>query len=189
MTPIQRFWKGTPYNDVPPQLGIKITPPAIKPGVIYAQAVVIHLLTRTENMGNHNLYLDVIDGSGQQVRGAQLAGQNNNINLRAMIDKPVNEFGTNFVLHTQDTVSCWALSAPGYGPIASDVVSGFSTRFGGEIVGGQDYGHISFYVIFQLGATVTEPEPPDLPPISDRYTEGFEAAKRRAIEAVQRLAP
>lgn len=190
MTPIQRFWHGQPYNDIPPQMGVTITRPTLKPGDWYAEAVVVHLLTRAENMGNHNLYLDVIDEDGRQVRGAQMAGRNNNIHLFAVVDKPVNEFGCNFAMFAQDTLNCWVAGAPDHNPVVSDVAGNFSTRWGGAIVGGQDYGHVSFYVIFQLKRDARPPEPPE-PPIppepSDQFRAGFELAKRRAIEAIEAM--
>lgn len=163
-TPIQKYWKGVPYHDCQ-QLDITIHKPTVQPGQVYFQAVVVHLLTKAENGGNHNEYFDAIDENDQQLRGSIIKGLNNGINLSATIDKPPNEFGTNFSVHTQDTIDAWLAEVPGIGPVAADTVKGFHTRWGGEIVGGQDYGHISIYVIWKK-MTGTPPDPEE-PPVSD----------------------
>lgn len=159
-SPIDKYWHGTEYNDTPPEMGIVIKRANVTG--VYARCVVIHLLTKAENGGNHNLYLDVIDQGGKRINNSLLLGRNNNISLSAQIDKPLNEFGTNFAMYNQDTVSCWVGAVPGLGAIPSDAAMNFSTRWGGPIVGDQDYGHISFYVIFQV--TSGTPIPPPLPP-------------------------
>jgi hypothetical protein len=162
MTPIEKYWHGEEYHDCD-RLGIIIK--RADTVDVHAHCVVVHLLTRQENMGNHNLYMDVIDSNNKRLDGSILKGRNNNINLSARIDKPPNEFGTNFAMYNQDTLSCWVDEVPGLGRIPSDVISGFSTRWGGPIVGNQDYGHISYYVIWQVG-TGSIVEPPE-PPIDD----------------------
>lgn len=158
-TPIEKYWHGTEYNDCPPELGITIKRANVTG--LYARCVVIHLLTRAENQGNHNLYMDVIDRDNHRLNNTLLLGRNNNISLQARIDKPPTEFGTNFAMYNQDTDSCWVAEIPGIGFIPSDTVSNFSTRWGGPIVGGNDYGHVSYYVIFQVGGNT-----PPIPPIS-----------------------
>lgn len=158
-SPIEKYWHGTPYFDCA-RLGISIVKPAIIPGQPYAQAVVVHLLTKEENQGNHNEYFDVIDLNNKQARGSVILGRNNAIPLRTVIDKPPNEFGSNFAVFAQDTIDAWVDTVPNIGKVASDTVKGFSTRWGGPIVGGQDYGHISIYVIWQIGTSDTPPPPP-----------------------------
>ncbi len=159
MTPIEKYWHGTEYNDTPPEMGVTIRRANVTG--IYARCVVIHLLTREENMGNHNFYLDVIDQHDKRLDGSLLLGRNNNISLFSRIDKPPNEFGTNFSVYTQDTVNAWVGEATGFGAIPSDTVLNFSTRWGGPIVGGQDYGHISIYAIWQIiSGTPIPPIPP-----------------------------
>lgn len=160
-TPIETYWHGTEYHDCD-RLGIVIQR---SNEAIHARCVVVHLLTKEENGGNHNLYMDVIDENNNRLNNSLLRGRNNNINLSTRIDKPPNEFGCNFAMYPQDTISCWVGEVPGLGKIPSDVVSGFSTRWGGPIVGNQDYGHISYYVIWQIATTPGEP--PVEPPIDD----------------------
>lgn len=158
MTPIEKWWHGEEYHDCE-RLGITIQRIPTT-SVVYARCVAVHLLTRQENGSNHNAYFDVIDEAGKRINGAVIIGQNNNIRLRSVIDKPPNEPGTNFSVYTQDTINAWVGEVPTLGVIPSDKVNGFSTRWGGSIVGGQDYGHISIWVLWMIRTGA-----PGLPPI------------------------
>lgn len=184
-TPIEKFWQGVKYNDAD-KLGVIIKPTVLRDKP-YAEAVVVHLLTAQENNhGNHNLYLDCIDEQGKQLRGSVLKGDNNGIKLEVRVDKPTHEFGTNFSMFSQDTLSCWVDEVPGIGKVASDVVSGFHTRWGGEKVGGQDWGHVSFYVIFLIRPAGTPPI--IIPPITgDEYQRGIEEGQRILKVKIQDL--
>lgn len=178
-SPINKFWHGVKYNDAD-KLDVIIIPTVIHDRP-YAEAVVVHLLTAEENnFGNHNLFLDVIDEQGNQIRGALLRGDNNGIKLEARVDKPSNEFGTNFAMYSQDTVSCWVEEVPGFGKVASDVVSGFHTRWGGDKVGGQNYGHVSFYTIFCIRKGGIQP-PVITPPTEGEYERGFAAGHAKGF--------
>lgn len=173
-TPIEKYWHGIEYNDCPPELGITIKRANVTG--LYARCVVVHLLTREQNQGNHNLYMDVIDRDNHRLDNTLILGRNNSIALQARIDKPPNEFGTNFAMYNQDTDSCWVGEVPGLGAIPSDTVSNFSTRWGGPIVGGNDYGHVSYYVIFQVGGNVVPPIPPE-PPDCDEVRQQLAAIR------------
>ena len=171
-SPLEKHWHGVEYNDAE-RLGVRIKrvpPPA--PDLWHARIVVVHLLTKEENKGNHNLYMDVIDKAGLRMNGSLLRGDNNGIKLQARIDKPANEFGTNFALFGQDELFAWVDWVPDGGVVSSDVIMGVHTRWGGEIVGGQGYGHISYYVIWQLTKGDTPPVPPPPGPSED-YNAGF----------------
>lgn len=157
-TPIEKYWHGVEYNDTPAEMAVTIK--RVNVTGIYARCVVIHLLTKDENGGQHNLFMDVINQQNKRLDGSLLLGRNNNISLSARIDKPPNEFGTNFSVYTQDTVNAWTGEATGFGAIPSDTVFNFSTRWGGPIVGGQDYGHISIYAIWQIISGNPPPPPP-----------------------------
>lgn len=183
MNTIDKHWHGTEYNDCE-HLGITIK--RAETGNLHAHCVAIHHLTRDENKGNHNLFLDVIDEFGKRIKLATLKGDNNGIRLIAKIDKPDNEFGTNFSLYSQDTVSCWVDEVPGIGKVVSDTVSGFHTRWGGDIVGGNDYGHNSYYVIFQLTTDAPDPIPPN-PTYEQGLKDGVKFAKHKLTEALDRL--
>lgn len=185
ITPIEKYWHGTEYNDCE-RLNIEIQ--RVSDASQFARCVVVHLLTKEENMGNHNLYMDVINERNERLNNSLLKGQNNNIALQTRIDKPPNEFGCNFAMFTQDTINAWVGEVPGItGQIPSDRVNGFSTRWGGPIVGNQDYGHISYYVIWQIRTDI----PPIPPPPTSQYEKGLEdgvdLARRAMIEALSEL--
>lgn len=179
LTPYEKWYHGKEYNDCE-RLGITIQRvPTVE--AVYARCAVIHLLTREENGGNHNEYFDVFK-DGKRINGTVILGQNNNIKLRATIDKPYNEPGTNFSVGTQDTLNAWVGEVPGYGVIPSDRVNGFSTRWGGPIVGGQDYGHISIWVLWIIQTGNAPPIPPD-PPSND-YERGLDDGVNLARDAI-----
>lgn len=186
---IKKHWNNVEYNDAE-HLGVGIAR-TLEPGW-HVRCMAVHLLTKAENGNNHNVYFDVIDTNNQRIKLSEIRGINNNIKLRAILDKPDHEMGTNFALHAQDTVSAWVTYIPVMGLIPSDVVTGLHSRWGGDMVGGQDYGHISYYVIFQLveGAALPPPPPPPPPPdpnisnYAKGFIAGFEAAKAKVIEAL-----
>lgn len=185
-SPIEKYWHGTSYFDCE-RLNITIVHPTTSPGETWAKAVVVHLLTREENQGNHNEYFDAIDQDNKQLRGSVILGKNNNINLRTVIDKPPDEFGSNFSVFAQDTMDAWLDEVPGVGKVKSDRVNSFSTRWGGPIVGGQDYGHISIYVIWQL-VTGDIPVPPDpLPDDCAKLLAAYEASLLEKADYLHRL--
>lgn len=207
-SPIGLYWKGIEYNDAE-RLGITIKRTEVTGADKWvARCVVVHHLTKDQNKGNHNLYMDMIDEFGKRVKLATVKGDNNGIKLSAKIDKPDNEFGTNFSMYSQDTLSCWVDEAPGLGKIASDTVSGFHTRWGGDIVGGNDYGHNSYYVVWLLrkGNAITPPAPvpplpiptppeplpppptePTVPPHGSEYLRGYRAGVIYAREKIRQL--
>lgn len=142
----------------------------------YWQAIGIHHLTGAENMGNHHVYVDVVDGDGKRLNGARVVlTQSNTAPLYAVVDKPPNEAGTNFPMwsNTRGTV---AVAWPTDNPLPSEEVGVLRSDHPDEEVG-NTWGHHSFYVVFQL-ATVAEttsttpeqpttpPEPPTGPPLS-----------------------
>lgn len=191
--PIQKFWKGKEYNDAE-HLGVTIKrPDELIAGEWYARAVVVRWLRKDEiSPGNHNLYVDVIDLQDEQLRLSVIRGDNNGIQLRAIIDKPNNEMGTNFAMWRQDTLSIWVDGVPGVNRLVSDRVSGVNTRWGGDVVGGQDFGHVSYYVIFQIKKVSSQPDPPPPPdPTPGDYDKGFsdgyKAAKAKVLELINKV--
>lgn len=138
----------------------------------YWRVVGIHHLTGAENMGNHHVYCDVIDGDGNRINGARLKlAQPSTAPLFAVVDKPANEAGTNFPMwsNTRATV---AVAWPGDNPLPSEEVGPLRSDHADEEVG-NTWGHHSFYVVFQLAAipqkeekmeTTPKPEQPAEPP-------------------------
>jgi len=178
-TPYERWYHGKEYHDCE-RLGITIQRvPTVE--AVYARCAAIHLLTRDENGGNHNEYFDVFNQDGQRLNNTLILGQNNNIKLSARIDKPYNEPGTNFSVNTPDTINAWVGDVPGLGVIPSDRVNGFSTRWGGPIVGECDYGHISIWVLWIIQ---TDNIPPIPPVPSNDYERGLDDGVNMARDAI-----
>lgn len=123
----------------------------------YWRVVGVYHLTGAENMGNHHVYADVLDGDGRRVNQSRLVlTQGNAAPVYAVVDKPANEAGTNFPLWST-TRATVAVSYPVDNPLPSESVSGIRTDHADEEVG-NTWGHHSFYVVFQL---TTIPEPAD----------------------------
>jgi hypothetical protein len=132
----------------------------------YWRVIGIHHLTGAENMGNHHVYGDVVDGDGKRLNGARLVlTQSSTAPLFAVVDKPANEAGTNFPMwsNTRGTV---AVSWPANNPLPSEEVGILRSDHADEEVG-NTWGHHSFYVVFQLTTVMqTEQVPPEkqIPP-------------------------
>ncbi len=136
----------------------------------YWRVVGVHHLTGPENMSNHHIYCDVLDGDGRRINQARLVvTQGNSAPLYAVVDKPANEAGTNFPLWSHDLATV-AVSYPADNPLPSESVAGIRTTHPDEEPG-NTWGHHSFYVVFQL-TTVPEPtdDGPQQPIIDDNTT-------------------
>lgn len=138
----------------------------------YWRVIGIHHLTGAENMGNHHVYADVLDGDGRRINQSRLVlNQGNAAPLYAVVDKPANEAGTNFPLWSSTRASV-SVSYPPNSPLPSETAAGIRTDHADEEIG-NTWGHHSFYVVFQL-TTIPErkeePEEPEettQPPIDD----------------------
>ncbi len=124
--------------------GVAIEQHAPAAGTYYYKIISVHHLTGSENNGNHNFYMDVLDEDGNRIYGAILNVLNvDSTSTSATIDKPADEPGTNVPLWKNDLVSAWVS-----GSLLSDVVSGISTQHADEESGNTLYHH-SFYVVWQ----------------------------------------
>jgi hypothetical protein len=114
----------------------------------YWRIIGIHHLTGTENMGNHNVYIDVLDEDARRINGARLVlFQPDTTPVFAVVDKPANEPGTNFPLFKADKATV-AMLWPEQDPLPSEQALGLSTAHPDEEVGNTLFHH-SFYVVFQ----------------------------------------
>jgi hypothetical protein len=114
----------------------------------YWRVVGVHHLTGAENMGNHHIYVDVLDEEGNRINTARLVlFQENTAPVFAVVDKPAIEAGTNFPLWKADKATV-AVAWPDDGPLPSEQVTGLSTGYPDEEVGNTLFHH-SFYVVFQ----------------------------------------
>ncbi|MEA3336837.1 MAG: carboxypeptidase-like regulatory domain-containing protein [Chloroflexota bacterium] len=84
-----------PINDAV-RYGVTVERADVTPGTEYWQAVRVHHLTPAENHGNHHIYLDALDEGGARVYGAQAEVSWVGGVKTVVIDKPLNEAGTNF---------------------------------------------------------------------------------------------
>lgn len=110
----------------------------------YWRVVGVHHLTGRENMGNHHIYVDVLDEDGNRIRNARLVlRQSDRAPVFAVVDKPANEPGTNFPMwaSTRATVAV-------EGDLPSEAVAGLRTDHADEEIG-NTWGHHSFYIVFQ----------------------------------------
>jgi hypothetical protein len=115
----------------------------------YWRVIGVHHLTGPENMSNHHVYCDVLDGDGRRVNQARLSlTQENTAPVFAVVDKPANEPGTNFPLWSK-TRATVTVSYPTTDPLPSEAVTGIRTDHADEEIG-NTWGHHSFYIVFQL---------------------------------------
>lgn len=148
-----------PINDAL-AYNVRIMPIATSLGQQYYRVLGIHHLTPEENRGNRHLFCDVLDERGERIYNQRLQVQNNNIVTQIVIDKPLNEPGSNAPMVFGDTLNIWCLG------LNSESGVGFNTRYPDEAPG-NTLGHHSFYIVFErvtdTGTPGPDPEPPDPP--------------------------
>jgi hypothetical protein len=128
----------------------------------YWRVVGVHHLTGDENMGNHHIYCDVLDENGQRINGARVILRQGGSNpLHAVVDKPVNEAGTNIPMwsNTQGNI---AVNWPEGSQLPSEEAGEIRSTHPDEPPG-NTWGHHSFYVVFQRTAVSAAPEPEPVP--------------------------
>lgn len=110
----------------------------------YWRVIGVHHLTGAENMGNHHVYVDVVDEDGVRLNGSRLVlTQGNAAPVFAVVDKPANEAGTNFPMWSSTRATVAVEDS-----LPSESVSGLRTDHADEEIG-NTWGHHSFYVVFQ----------------------------------------
>jgi hypothetical protein len=135
-----------PPNDAAPY-GVLVERVA-DPGQPHWRVIGIHHLTGAENVGNHNVFADVLDENGVRIDGAHLLAVNNDLPPALVrIDKPPHEPGTNFPMFKNDTYNV-AVHGPDDAPLPSDRVINLHTRHADEEPGNTLFHH-SFFVVFQ----------------------------------------
>lgn len=150
----------------------------------YWRVVGVHHLTGAENMGNHHVYCDVLDGTGRRINQARLMmTEGTSPPQFAVVDKPANEAGTNFVMWS-NTHATVAVSYPANTPLPSESVSGIRSTHPDEEIG-NTWGHHSFYVVFQL-TTIPESKPaePTKPDVTETTTGEAALTLEETIAAV-----
>jgi len=128
----------------------------------------IHHLTGDENRGNHHIYVDVLDirGNRQNLARLELRTEYNYL-THAIVDKPLDESGTNFPMWDFGAASIRVVYDDADPKrVASDTAAGIHFRHNDE--GPYNtWGHHSFYVCFMRMALPAPPLPP-VPPGADK---------------------
>lgn len=134
--------------------GVSVVSATPEPGAWYWQAVRVHHLTPEENGGNHHIYLDLLDpelGDESQPDGGRVFGARARItwdggDQTIVVDKPLNEPGTNFPMWRWQVCAAEALGLPGQ-ELPSDRVTGLHTGHPDEATGNTLFHH-SFSITF-----------------------------------------
>ena len=139
------------------------------------RCVHIHKLADAENQGNHNVYVDLIDESGQRIAHPAeklYFGWSGSATHSTEFEKPEWEPGANFML----TAGEYAWCQIGTG---SDIVN--------DLLG--EAGHTSYYIVFQRqnAAVVTPPHQPEMVTVPVSLIDDIKAKVQDLQEAVQRL--
>jgi hypothetical protein len=133
--------------------GVQIRPVSDPTAQKYWRVVGVHHLTGSENMGNHHVYIDVLDEEGRRINGSRLVlAQDGAAPLYAVVDKPANEAGTNFPMWSNTRATVAVQDA-----LPSEAVTGLRSDHADEEVG-NTWGHHSFYLVFQRTSKPAETE-------------------------------
>lgn len=143
--------------------GVRIVPAVVSPGQEYWRVIGVHHLAPAENQGKRNVFLDILDGTGQRAHNPALSlqwgweGQRpDEPSPPKPFDKPEDEPATNLDLYSGQRVYV-AVSGDG---CPSDRVENLHSNHPDELgPQGQTWnsiGHHSFYVVFQRTQKATE---------------------------------
>ena len=140
------------------------------------RCVHVHKLELDENQGSHNVYVDVIDESGQRIAHPNVTvsfGWTGSTTQTTIFEKPEWEPGANFMLTAGENAWC------AIGGNDSDIVNGLL----GEA------GHTSYYVVFQRrsAAVVTPPHQPEMVSVPASLIDDIKAKVQDLQEAVEKL--
>ena len=140
------------------------------------RCVHVHRLAVEESQGNHNVYIDVIDETGQRIAHPVVYvsfGWTGSATQTTFFEKPEWEPGANFMLTAGENAWC-AISGGN-----SDTVNGLL----GEA------GHTSYYIVFQRQSAgeVTAPHQPNTVIVPVSLIDDIKAKVQDLQEAVARL--
>jgi hypothetical protein len=122
--------------------GVSIIAAEVVQDEVYWKCIKVHHLTPQENVGNHNVFVDVLDENDQRVYGTRVSLKWPTGSGIGTIDKPPTEPGTNFPLWKNQVVEMEVIGRP------SDRVVGLHTGHPDEGAGNTMYHH-SFLVVFK----------------------------------------
>jgi hypothetical protein len=150
---------------------VRIVEAEVAPGTTYWKALGVYHLLPQENLGNHHVYLDVLDEAGQRIQspvvwaGWTWEGRRPEEPAPPIpLDKPLNEAAGNLAMFKGQNISIWI---QGQAPNANDVsdrVENLSILHPDERspegILGNSIGHHSFYIVFQRARKGTPTTPP-----------------------------
>jgi hypothetical protein len=142
--------------------GVAIVPATVAPGAWYWRVVRVHHLTPAENGGNHHIYIDVLDPElgtepnplGKRVYNARVKVTWEGGEQIIVVDKPLNEPGTNFPMWKWQVCVAYVLGLAGQ-ELPSDQVTGMHTGHPDEAPGNTLFHH-------SFGLTFSKTRAPDL---------------------------
>ena len=120
--------------------GVSIMPAEVVPGQTYWKIVTVHHLTSEENRGNHNIFVEVLDGDDKRLYGAQVKMTWQTGSAINTIDKPTSEPGTNFPMWKNQVCDIEVVNG-----LVSDRVIGIHTNHPDEGPGNTCFHH-SFFI-------------------------------------------
>jgi uncharacterized protein (DUF2141 family) len=136
------WWGREPQGNDATAYGVSIVEAEVPSGEPYWRAVRVHHLTPAENGGNHHIYFDVLDETGQRINGARLRITWDGGEDYVTVDKPANEPGTNFPMWRGQVCRVEAEGLP------SDQVVGLKSGHPDEAPGNTWFHH-SFLVVYE----------------------------------------
>lgn len=157
--------------------GVRLIEAEVAPGTTYWKALGVYHLLPQENLGNHHVYLEVLDEAGQRIQSPVVwAGWTWEGRKPAEpappipLDKPLNEAAGNLAMFKGQNVSIWI---QGLAPNANDASDRVENLYilhpderSPEGVLGNSIGHHSFYIVFQR----TRKDAQTTPPTSEEIT-------------------
>lgn len=151
--------------------GVRFVEAEAASGTTYWKALGVYHLLPQENLGNHHVYLEVLDEAGHRIQspvvwaGWTWAGRRPEEPAPPIpLDKPLNEAAGNLAMFKGQNVSIWIRGLAPNANNVSDRVENLHILHPDERspegVLGNSIGHHSFYVVFQRirkGAQTTPP--------------------------------
>ena len=136
------WWGRKPQGNDATAYGVSIVEAEVPPGALYWRVARVHHLTPAENGGNHHIYFDVLDETGQRINGARLRITWDGGEDYVTVDKPANEPGTNFPMWRGQVCRVEAEGLP------SDQVLGLKSGHPDEAPGNTWFHH-SFLIVYE----------------------------------------
>ena len=141
-------------------------------------------LTKEEGGGRHNIFVEVLDENGRRDKSPLLnwtVSTDMPMQSKRLDEKPDNEPAADIPMNAQDTVTVRINDGKPGGD--SDSVGGLHFRH----THGGDYGHHSFFLVFQRQSTIVIAPPIDpLPPVEPEPLT-LESLARRVVALERRL--